>query len=130
MAKNMINTTDDSNPRSPCPIARTLDIVGDKWTLLVIRDLFLGKTTYGEFQQSYEKIPSNILAERLKRLERYEIIKKTKYQERPVRYAYTLTTAGKTLWPLMKEIMVWGNKHIAGTFDTRALLKKMEAKLK
>ena len=57
-----------SKMRSPCPIANTLDIIGDKWTLLVIRDLFAGKTTYGEFQDSPEGIPTNILADRLKRL--------------------------------------------------------------
>lgn len=127
MAKHTIKSISDATPRSPCPLARTLDIVGDKWTLLVVRDLFMGKTTYGDLQKSHEKIPSNILAERLKRLEAYGIINKTQYQERPVRYAYTLTATGKTLWPLMKEIMLWGNKHIPATFDPRTILKRIES---
>lgn len=77
--------------RSPCPIANTLDILGDKRTLLVIRDLFSGKKTYTDFQSSPESIPTNILANRLKRLADYGIIEKTPYQQRPVRYAYRLT---------------------------------------
>ena len=124
--------TSDSKPakisghRSICPITCTLDIVGDKWTLLVVRDLFMGKTRYSEFQKTLEKIPTNILADRLKRLEQYRIIKREKYQERPVRYAYTLTEKGKGLWPLMKEIMQWGNKYIPGTFDTTEVQKRIE----
>ena len=101
--------------RSPCPIANMLDIVGDKWTLLVIRDLFTGKSTYGEFQSSPEGIPTNILADRLKRLEAYDIIKKTPYQQRPVRYAYELTSTGRSLGPVIEAMLNWGKKNIAGT---------------
>lgn len=101
--------------RSPCPIANTLDIVGDKWTLLVIRDLFAGKSTYGEFQSSPESIPTNILADRLKRLAGHGIIEKTPYQQRPVRYAYQLTNKGRSLGPLLKEMSTWGLKNIEGT---------------
>jgi len=77
--------------RSPCPVACCLDLLGDKWTLLVVRDLLLGKTTYSEFQKSPEGIPTNILAERLKRLLAAGVIEKSQYQERPKRYAYHLT---------------------------------------
>lgn len=101
--------------RSVCPIACTLDIIGDKWTLLVIRDLSLGKKTYREFQESPEGIPSNILAERLKRLESHGIIEKHPYQERPVRYAYQLTPKGQALGPILKDIVKWGLKFIPGT---------------
>lgn len=62
--------------RSFCPISNVLDILGDKWTLLIIRDAFAGKKTYGEFQASPESIPTNILAERLKRLVTHDILKK------------------------------------------------------
>lgn len=113
--------------RSICPVACTLDIVGDKWTLLIVRDLLMGKSTYTEFQKSPESIPTNILAERLKRLEKNEIINKSKYQVRPVRYAYALTDKGKALWPLMKEIMQWGNKYIPDTFDTSNIQTRVEA---
>lgn len=70
----MNNKTDFK--RSACAVANTLDILGDKWTLLVVRDLLFGKTIYSEFQNSPEKIPTNILAERLKRLESADIITK------------------------------------------------------
>ncbi len=71
--------------RSPCPIANTLDLIGDKWSLLVIRDLRRGKCTYSELLDSPEGIPTNILADRLKRLEEAGGIERSAYQERPVR---------------------------------------------
>ena len=101
--------------RSPCPIANTLDLLGDKWTLLVIRDLFAGKSTYSEFESSPESIPTNILANRLKRLTENGIIDKTPYQQRPVRYAYQLTDEGRLLGPVLKEMAEWGKKNIVGT---------------
>lgn len=111
-SKKEIESTD---MRSPCPIANTLDIIGDKWTLLVVRDLLAGKSTYSEFQSSPEKIPTNILADRLKRLIKKDIILKTPYQDRPVRYAYQLTDKGISLGPILKEMQNWGSKNIAGT---------------
>ena len=101
--------------RSICPITNTLDILGDKWTLIIIRDLFLGKRTYSEFQASPEGIPTNILAERLKRLLSNGIIIKEAYQEKPVRYAYILTDKGSALAPVVKEMANWGLTHIPGT---------------
>jgi DNA-binding HxlR family transcriptional regulator len=83
--------------RSPCAVACTLDLVGDKWSLLVVRDLLRGNVTYGELQNSPEGIPTNILADRLKRLEEARLIAKSAYQEHPVRYAYGLTEKGKAL---------------------------------
>lgn len=109
------STKPDSTWRSACPITNTLDLLGDKWTLLIIRDLFLDKHTYGEFQASPEGIPTNILAERLKRLLENNIIVKEAYQDNPVRYAYSLTENGKALAPVIKEIVKWGLKHIPGT---------------
>jgi len=101
--------------RSPCPVACTLDILGDKWTLLVVRDLFAGKRKYGELQASFEKIPTNILAERLKRLIEQQIIVKSPYQSHPVRYEYTLTAKGKELGVVLKAMVQWGEKHITGS---------------
>lgn len=104
-------------PRSPCPIANALDILGDKWTLLVVRDLlFLGKRLYGEFIQSGEGIPTNILADRLKRLEETGLLTKTPYQSNPVRHQYRLTRKGAELFPVLREIVRWANKHIPGTY--------------
>lgn len=109
--------------RSPCPVAVTLDLLGDKWTLLVIRDLFLGKHTYGELLRAGEKIPTNILADRLKRLQKAGVIEKKPYQDHPVRYAYALTPKGRELKGVIRAMVVWANKHIPGTFvpDMRSL---------
>ena len=100
---------------SPCPIANTLDLVGDEWSLLLIRDLLRGKATYGELLQSPEGIPTNLLAERLKRLEAAGIISKTPYQERPTRYTYRLTDKGKALRQMLRAITAWGKATIPGT---------------
>jgi len=101
--------------RSPCAVANSLDILGDKWSLLVVRDMLHGKRTYGELALSPERIPTNILAERLKRLESAGIITSTPYQERPVRYAYTLTAKGSALGDVLLAFVRWGKQHIPGT---------------
>jgi len=101
--------------RSPCAVACTLDLMGDKWSLLVVRDLLRGKVTFGELQNSPEGIPTNILAERLKRLEEAGLLAKSAYQEHPVRYAYELTEKGKALRDVLLALVRWGKKHIPGT---------------
>ena|ERR1700722_3160765 len=101
--------------RSLCAIANSLDILGDKWSLLVVRDLLHGKHTYGELAASPEGIPTNILADRLKRLESAGIIAGTPYQERPVRYRYTLTPKGAALGEVLLAFVRWGKQHIPGT---------------
>ena len=102
-------------PRSPCPIASTLDLVGDKWSLLIIRDMLHGKRTYGELLDSPERIPTNILADRLKRLEQAGIISRSAYQERPVRHAYALSDKGRDLGEVLLALVRWGKRHIPGT---------------
>ena len=101
--------------RSACPVANTLDIVGDKWSMLIVRDMRHGKRTYGELAQSPEAIPTNILADRLRRLEEAGIVESAAYQERPVRYAYSLTAKGNDLGELLGALVHWGKKHIPGT---------------
>jgi DNA-binding HxlR family transcriptional regulator len=101
--------------RSACAVANSLDLLGDKWSLLVVRDLLHGKRTYGEFAHSPERIPTNILAERLKRLESAGIVTRTPYQQRPVRYAYTLTPKGSALGEVLLAFVRWGKQHIPGT---------------
>jgi DNA-binding HxlR family transcriptional regulator len=111
--------------RSACPVAGTLDLIGDRWSLLVIRDMLLdGKKTYGELAASEEGIPTNILAERLKRLEAAGIIGSAKYQERPPRYAYSLTDKGKSLGKILLAFVEWGATHIPGTVAPPAIRKK------
>lgn len=102
-------------PRSPCAVACTLDLVGDKWSLLVVRDLLRGHVTYGELQDSPEGIPTNILADRLRRLEEAGLIAKSAYQQHPVRYAYELTEKGKALGDVLLAFVRWGKEHIPGT---------------
>ena len=106
--------------RSPCAVACTLDLVGDKWSLLVIRDLLRGSATYGDLQNSREGIPTNLLADRLKKLEAAQLIARSAYQVRPVRYAYELTEKGKDLGEVLGAIVRWGKKHIP---HTQALLR-------
>ncbi|MCE9624077.1 MAG: helix-turn-helix transcriptional regulator [Deltaproteobacteria bacterium] len=107
---------DPAEKRSDCPIANVLDLLGDKWTLLVIRDmLFFGKRLYKEFADSSERIPTNILADRLRRMEQAQLLKKEAYQKKPVRYSYHLTAKGWDVLPVLKAIMEWAFKHCSGT---------------
>lgn len=101
--------------RSDCPITNVLDTLGDKWTLLVIRDLVLGKRRYQEFLSSPEKIASNILADRLAKLEAAGLVTRRAYQQKPARHEYLLTKKGKGLEPVLEAIIVWGQKHYPGT---------------
>jgi len=101
--------------RSDCPISNVLDLLGDKWTLIVIRDMLLfEKKLYKELAESTEGIPTNILADRLKRLESSGIIRKEAYQQNPPRYSYRLTAKGFDLYPVLRELISWGAKHIPG----------------
>ncbi|HXU94330.1 MAG TPA: helix-turn-helix domain-containing protein [Gallionella sp.] len=114
MKKPTVKPSYPDSYRSTCPVASVLDIVGDKWTLIVVRDLFLGKHRYGEFQSSPEAIPTNILAERLKRLEAAGLIKKEFYQDNPPRAEYFLTTRGADLGPVLRAMREWGKQYIPG----------------
>lgn len=101
--------------RSRCSIARTLDVLGDKWTLLVVRDLMWhGKHTFQELQASEEHIAANLLSERLKRLMALGLVQRQAYQDRPVRYRYALTQQGRSLEPVLLQIMSWGHEHLGG----------------
>ncbi len=101
--------------RSACPVAGALDIVGDRWTLLVIRDLLRGKHKYGDLAASSERIPTNILADRLRRLEQAGLVVRTRYNERPPRYEYHLTPRGEDLRPAIRSLATWGARYVAGT---------------
>lgn len=102
--------------RSPCPIASSLDLVGDRWTLVIVRDLLNGKARFSEFQASPERITSNILSDRLDRMEAAGLVERTPYQQRPVRYSYALTEMGRGLHPALRELCRWANRHIPGTW--------------
>ena len=94
--------------RSPCPVAFSLDIFGDRWTLLVIRDLFFGRTRFKEFAASPEGIPTNILTDRLERLLARGIIEQIPAEDGTKRLAYGLTKKGKALGPILKAMRDWG----------------------
>jgi DNA-binding HxlR family transcriptional regulator len=101
--------------RSICPVACSLDLIGDRWTLLLIRDLFAGKTRFGELLASPEHIPTNILADRLKRLEHAKLISSAPYNAHPPRFEYRLTAAGRELQPVVDAIATWGLGQFPGT---------------
>ncbi len=102
--------------RSPCPIAGALDLVGDRWTLLVMRDILLyDKRRFAEFLASPEGIASNILAARLERLEQCGLVERRRYQERPPREEYHPTPRGSDLAPILRELVRWGQRHVPGT---------------
>src|SRR5438445_8770731 len=114
-APTSLRSPADTQRRSSCPVACALDLLGDRWTLLLIRDLFAGKSRFGEFLASPEHIPTNILAERLKRLERAGVIACTPYSEHPPRVDYHLTERGRALAPVVNAIAAWGLEQFPGT---------------
>ncbi len=103
--------------RSVCPIASTLDLVGDKWSLLIVRDLLIGKSRYGEFLKSPEGITTNILADRLRRMEQTGLVERDLYQQHPPRYAYRLTRRGRKLLPILQDMCRWANEFVDGTWQ-------------
>lgn len=101
--------------RSPCPVACTLDIIGDKWTLLIVRDMMLGRCYYKDFCQSPEKIATNILADRLGKLVEHGIAEKWIPDKENGREAYRLTAKGESLKSVLESIALWGLNNIKGT---------------
>jgi len=95
-----------------CSLARSLEILGERWTLLVIRDVFYGKRRFDEIQEDLG-VARNVLTNRLVRLVDEGILEKRAYQERPVRYEYFLTEKGIDLWPVMITMMHWGDRYLA-----------------
>ena len=98
--------------RSQCPVARTLDLIGDRWSLLIVRDMLLGRSKFQQFLASPENIPTNVLSGRLKLLESSGLIKASLYQRHPPRFAYTLTDKGKKLASVVRAIADWGESSL------------------
>ncbi|HKJ35193.1 MAG TPA: helix-turn-helix domain-containing protein [Solirubrobacterales bacterium] len=94
-----------------CSIARTLELVGERWSLLVIRDVFLGNRRFDEMQGSLG-VARNVLANRLERLVDEGILERRMYQERPERHEYFLTEKGLDLWPILVAMIGFGDKHL------------------
>ncbi|MBI4945191.1 MAG: helix-turn-helix transcriptional regulator [Bacteroidetes bacterium] len=113
--------------RSDCPISFSLDIFGDKWSLLILRDMiFIGKRTYGEFANSDEKMATNILADRLSVLENAGVIKKKKDKEKKSRFIYSVTDKGIELLPVLLEIIKWGATYDKDTVAPKAFVDRIK----
>src|SRR5579862_9804729 len=96
-----------TKPRSRCPIAASLDLLGDRWSLVIVRDMLVGKSRFADFLASSEKITSSVLAERLERLERAGIVGRAPYRAHPERFEYTLTEKGRALLPVLQSFCRW-----------------------
>ncbi|SKA99373.1 transcriptional regulator, HxlR family [Prosthecobacter debontii] len=105
-----------SSPRrSPCPVACSLDIFGDRWSLLIIRDLLLGRSRFKDFTASPEGIPTNILSDRLEKLQAHGILTHVPVPEGGKRLAYALTDKGQALRPILRAMREWGLQWEPGT---------------
>lgn len=112
-----------SKKRSECPISNSLEIFGDKWSLLIIRDLiFYQKSTYGDFLKSDEKIATNILASRLLALEENGIIEKREHPDSKAKILYRLTNKGIDLLPIIFEIHLWAEKYFPIPADLQEMV--------
>ncbi|MEL6259117.1 MAG: helix-turn-helix domain-containing protein [Pseudomonadota bacterium] len=101
--------SDLSNDR--CPVARSMSVFGDRWTLLIIRDCFLGATRFEQFQESLG-VTRHVLADRLSKLVEHEVLEKRAYHDRPPRYDYVLTEQGRAIGPALQALKAWGRTHI------------------
>jgi len=96
----------------PCNIAQSLNIIGDRWTLLIAHEIFVGRTTFNEIKKALDGISSNLLSERLKYLEETGLITSTLYSDHPPRYEYTLTQSGRDLEHVFNALIQWGRLHL------------------
>jgi DNA-binding HxlR family transcriptional regulator len=108
-----------------CSIARGLSVVGDRWTLLIVRDAFLGLSRFQEFEADLG-LPKKVLTERLQRLVDEDIFERRLYQERPERYEYVLTDKGRGLWRVLAHMLMWGDQHYADEAGPPRILRHRE----
>lgn len=117
MAKRKsVKRAGDIGFRSGCPIASMLDLVGDRWSLVIVRDMLTGKAKFGDFLASPERVPTNILTARLKRMELVGLLEKRAYQSNPARFEYRLTDKGRALLPVLQDMCRWANAFLPGTW--------------
>lgn len=105
-----LSMTDRTEVRD-CSIARSLQLVGEKWSLLVVRELLLGNTRFEQIRR-YTGAPRDILTVRLRKLEEAGLIVRVRYQERPARFEYRLTGLGRSLDPVLSALSAWGDEHL------------------
>src|SRR5262245_57929607 len=106
----------------PCSVARTISVIGDRWTLMVLRDCFLRVRRFEDFQARLG-ITRHVLADRLRKLTRLGVLRRVPYQERPRRYEYRLTGKGLDLPPVLVSLVNWGDVHMAGKAGRPVLLE-------
>ena len=102
----------DELDKQPCSVARTLAVIGDRWTLMILRDCFLGVRRFDIFEQRLG-ITRHVLSNRLRKLVEYDVLTKTPYQQQPLREEYRLTERGLDLHPIVLALVSWGDKHMA-----------------
>ncbi|MDZ4278385.1 MAG: helix-turn-helix domain-containing protein [Dehalococcoidia bacterium] len=112
-----------------CPIARTLDIIGERWTLLILREFVLGRTRFSEFLEQLSGIPATVLSDRLKKLERQRLVERVIYSQHPLRAEYHLTAKGETLKPVLGAIGSWGVDHVLTPRERALVLEHVPAGL-
>ncbi|MFW0717534.1 winged helix-turn-helix transcriptional regulator [Pedobacter sp. N23S346] len=113
--------------RSDCPVSCSLDVFGDKWSLIIIRDLmFYNKSTYNDFLKSEEGIATNILASRLKVLEENGVIEKLAHPDSKAKVLYRLTQKGVDLLPIIIEIYIWSEKYFPTSPELKAKIKEVK----
>ena len=95
-----------------CPVAKSLELVGDRWTLLLVRDLLRGARRFQDFQQSLPGIPPNILSDRLKLMEEHALVTRSFYSDHPPRAEYALTDKGRELGVVVGALAAWGSRHV------------------
>jgi DNA-binding HxlR family transcriptional regulator len=103
-------------------------MIGDRWTMLILRDMFLGASKFTEFSEHSPGMPTKILSDRLKSLEHHQIIERRIYSEHPLRAEYQLTMRGRTLEPIISEIYAWGMKHAVTSAERATVRKRISAR--
>lgn len=109
-------------------MAKTLDILGDRWTLLIVRDLLKGKTRFKDLETSLPGIPTNILADRLKLLEANDIVVRSYYSEHPPRAEYHITACGQELSSVISAVSHWGSRHLNADHASRVVHSGCDSK--
>jgi DNA-binding HxlR family transcriptional regulator len=115
-----------STPRSRCPISLALELIGDRWTLIILRDLMMrGRTRYQDLLAAEEGIATNVLADRLKRLEEAKVITKTRDPDNGKQFLYAPTAKALDLLPVLFDLMRWSAKHDKRTDQSISFLKRL-----
>lgn len=123
-----LRTVKPIKKRSLCPIASALDIIGDKWSLLIVRDLvFEGKNTYGQYLRGDERIATNILADRLEWLEQAGIIMSKPHPDGRIKATFQLTPKGADLIPLIVDLVTWSDKYLEISPQAKQMAKAIRA---